>query len=186
MSRGDALLQRKLGEQLVVPLDSLYVYRRMVDWSPKWRCHGWRTPSGEARHRDLWEQILWEQERAGAYLQIRCVPSHLGVEGNVGADWLAEQGRQAHPNHSRLLLKRPWTEPQWEALGLVEMCSDEEEAQGSGHSSEQESMCSESLSLGAGMLSLGFSVSDTRRLSSGVSTDVSDTWRVKQIQGGQG
>ena len=51
-------------------------------------------------HRDLYEQILWEPERAGADLQIRLVASHLGVEGNGGADRFAEQGRQAHPNNS--------------------------------------------------------------------------------------
>uniref|UniRef100_A0A7S4CXH6 ribonuclease H n=1 Tax=Eutreptiella gymnastica TaxID=73025 RepID=A0A7S4CXH6_9EUGL len=109
VSRGvlHALLQHKPGERLVVVLDSLYVYMGIVDWSPKWRCHGWRTPSGEVGHRDLWEQILWEQERAGAGLQVRWVPSHLGVEGNIGADRLAEQGRRAHPNNSRSLPKRP-------------------------------------------------------------------------------
>ena len=55
-----ALLQCKPGEPLVVVLDSLYVYRGIVDWSPKWRCHGWRTLGGELGHRHLWEQILWE------------------------------------------------------------------------------------------------------------------------------
>ena len=32
---------------------------------------------------------------------IRWVPSRLWVEGNAGADRLAEQGRQAHPNNLR-------------------------------------------------------------------------------------
>ena len=36
------------------------------------------------------------------------------------------------------------------ALGLEETCPDEEEAQGSGHSSEIESMCSGSLTSGVG------------------------------------
>ena len=49
----------------------------------------------------------------------------------------------------------------------MEMCSNEEEARDSGHTSEQESMCRESLSSGGG------------RSSSGLSTDVSDTRRVK-------
>ena len=48
-------------------------------------------------HKDLWEQILWEQERVGMTLQIHWVPSHLGVEGNVGTDRLAEHGRPSHP-----------------------------------------------------------------------------------------
>ena len=52
--------------------------------------HCWCMTSGEVRHRDLWEQILWERERAGAQLLIRRVPSHLGVETNVRAAQLAE------------------------------------------------------------------------------------------------
>ena len=66
-----ALLHRKPGERLVVVLNSLYIYRGIVDWSPKWQRHGWRTSTGEVGHRDLWEQILWERERAGDELQIR-------------------------------------------------------------------------------------------------------------------
>ena len=181
-----ALLQRKPGERLVVVLDSLYVYKGIMEWSPKWRRHGWRTSSGEVGHRDLWEQILWERERAGLALQIHWVPSHLGVEGNVGADQLAEQGRQSHPNNFQRLPKRPQAEPQWEALGLEEMCSDPGEAQDSGRSSYQGTMCSESWSSGEWGSSSGCSttVSDSRRLSSGsgdsgFSTDINDTRRTK-------
>ena len=61
----------------------------------------------------------------------------------AGADQLAEQGRQAHPNNLRLLPKRRRTEPQWEALGLEEMSLDEEEARDSGQSTEEVSVCSE-------------------------------------------
>ena len=128
----------------MVVLDSLYVYKVIVEWAPKWRRHG-RTSSGKVGHRDLWEQILWERERAGLALQVHEVPSHLGVEGNVGADQLAEQGRQSHPNNFRPLPKRPGTGPQWEALGLEEMCSDQGEPgqraiKATGY---QGSMCSE-------------------------------------------
>ena len=96
-----------------------------VDWSPKWRRHGCCNSSGEVGHRDLWVEVLWKRERAGEDLHIRWVLSHLGVEGNVGADQLVEQGRLAHPNNMQSLPKRTWTEPQWEAPRLLEMCLDE-------------------------------------------------------------
>ena len=50
---------------------------------------------------------MWERERAGDDLHIRWVPSHLGVQGNVGVDQLVEQGRLAHPNNMQQLPKRP-------------------------------------------------------------------------------
>ena len=103
VSRGElrgvlhAILQRKPGERMVVVIDSEYVFKGIMEWSPKWRRHGWHASMGEVGHRDLWEQILWERERAGAELQIHWVPSHLGVHGNHEADALAEAGRQMHP-----------------------------------------------------------------------------------------
>ena len=110
----------------------------------------------------------------------------LGVEGNMGTDQLAEQGRLTHPNNSQPLPKRPRTEPQLEALGLVEMSSDKEEARGSGRSSECESICGMSSLSWDGGSGSGFSseASGTRRSSSSsegsdFSTNVSDTRRVK-------
>ena len=88
-----AVLHRKTGERLIVILDSLYVYRGIVEWSPKWCRHGWHSSNGGVGHMDVWGQILWEGERAGEDPHIYCVPSHLGVEGNMGTDQLAQQGR---------------------------------------------------------------------------------------------
>ena len=119
-----AILQRRPGERLVVVLDSEYAYKGIMEWSAKWRRHGWRTASGEVGHRDLWEQILWERERAGEELQVHWVPSHLGVHGNHQADALAEEGRQMHPHNQRGLPKRPRVEPVWADLGLEEMPSE--------------------------------------------------------------
>ena len=144
VSRGElrgvlhAILQRRQGEQLVVVLDSEYVYKGIMEWSAKWRRHGWRTASGEVGHRDLWEQILWERERAREELQVHWVPSHLGVHGNHQADALAEEGRQMHPHNQQGLPKRPRVEPRWADLGLEEMPS---EISSSGASSDE---CSES------------------------------------------
>ena len=136
-----AILQRRVGECLPVMMDSLHMCKGIVEWSPKWRRHGWRTLSEEVGHRNLWEQILWERERVGADLVIRWVPPHWCVEGNAGADQLAKQGRQAHPNNLQPLPKRRRTEPQWGAVGLEDMYSDEGEAQNSGRSGEEASVC---------------------------------------------
>ena len=87
-------------------------------------------------HRDLWEQILWERERAGEELQVHWVPSHLGVHGNHQADALAEEGRQMHPHNQRGLPKRPRVEPVCAALGLEEMPN---EVSSSGESSGEDS-----------------------------------------------
>ena len=68
------LLQRSPGQKLVVVVvvvDSLHVYKGIVEWSVNWRRHRWYTASGEVGHRDLWEQNPWEHERVGADLLIR-------------------------------------------------------------------------------------------------------------------
>ena len=106
---------------MVLVIDTEYVYKGITLWSPKWRRHNWCTPSGEVEHRDLWETILWERERAGDEFQLHWVPSHLGMEGNSGADVLAETGRAQHPDNQQSLPKRRRVEPMWEELGLEEM-----------------------------------------------------------------
>ena len=52
-------------------------------------------------HHNLWGQSLWEQDSAGAEVQVRWVPSHLQGQGNTSADPLAECGREPHPNHEQ-------------------------------------------------------------------------------------
>ena len=174
VSRGElrgvlhAVLARRPGERLAVVMDSEYAFKGIMEWSPKWRRHGWRTSSGEVGHRDLWETILWERERAGDELQIHWIPSHLGVQGNEEADALAEAGRMSHPNNDRPVAKRPRIEPMWEDLGLEEMSSEVSSSQRSEFSSttvsEAEDMESASTS------SEG---SEGGGSSSGFSTDVS-------------
>ena len=174
VSRGElrgvlhAVLARRPGERLAVVMDSEYVFKGIMEWSPKRRRHGWRTSSGEVGHRDLWETILWERERAGDELQIHWIPSHLGVQGNEEADALAEAGRMSHPNDERPVAKRPQIEPMWEDLGLEELSSEVSSSQRSEFSSttvsEAEDMESASTS------SEG---SEGGGSSSGFSTDVS-------------
>ena len=52
------LLQRDVGEKMVVILVSEYVYKGVVECSPKWRQHSWKASSVGVRHRDLWEHSL--------------------------------------------------------------------------------------------------------------------------------
>ena len=94
--------------------------KRIMDWTPKWCCHGWTTASGKVGHRDLWEANLLEHERAGDLGHVQLVPSHLGVEGNHEADRLAEHCRLMHPNN---IPKSRCVRSNWEGLGLVEMPS---------------------------------------------------------------
>ena len=149
-------------------MDSEYVFKGIMEWSPKWRRHGWRTSSGEVGHRDLWETILWERERAGDELQIHWIPSHLGVQGNDEADALAEAGRLSHPDNDRPMAKRPRVEPMWEDLGLEEMSSEVS-------SSERSESSSTTVSEAEDMESASTSSegSEGGGLSSGFSTDVS-------------
>ena len=64
-------------------------------------------------------------------------------------DPLADQGCLSHPNNSRPLPMRPRVEPQWEAVGPVEMSSEGSEAQDSGHSSGRASLRLSRLSEGS-------------------------------------
>ena len=112
ISRGElrgvlhAMLSREAGEQMVVVVDSEYIFKAITVWTDKWKRHGWRTSSGEVGHRDLWEHIDWLRGEAGDKLQVRWVPSHLGVAGNEAADELAGQGRELHPYNLLPLSKR--------------------------------------------------------------------------------
>ena len=119
---------------MIVVLDSEYVFKGITQWSSKWQRHQWRVSGKEVEHREPWLSVLAEWELAGDRLQVRWVPSHLGVVGNEEADKMAEQGRLRHPYNEDSLPKRRRLEQQWEELGLEEMSSGEGEASDSGYS----------------------------------------------------
>ena len=69
-----ALKLRWSGEHMVIVLDPEYVYKGIIEWSPKRRRHGWRTTSGEVGHRDLWEGILQLREQGGRTCTVGMAP----------------------------------------------------------------------------------------------------------------
>ena len=158
---------------MVVVLDSEYVYKGITQWSSKWQRHQWRVSGKDVEHKDLWIAVLAERELAGDRLQVRWVPSHLGVEGNEQADQLAEQGRLLHLYNEESPPKRRCLERQWEELGLEEMSSGEGEASDSGHSFTTGSLFGERDSSGTSTSSGSQGWAD----SEDYSTDVSDNPR---------
>ena len=60
-----ALQRRRAGEKMIVVLDLKYVYKGIIEWSPKWHRHSWRMKSREVGHRDLWEAIFQLRQDAG-------------------------------------------------------------------------------------------------------------------------
>ena len=133
--------------------------------------------------RELWMAVLAERELAGDRLQVRWVPSHLGVAGNEEADKMAERGRLQHPYNEDSLPKRRRLEQQWEELGLEVMSSGEGEASDSGYSHSIGSLLGEEGAPEATPASsldlLGWGDSDD------YSTDVSDNPRKRGRRVGQ-
>mmetsp|Transcript_17271 Transcript_17271/g.28116 ORF Transcript_17271/g.28116 Transcript_17271/m.28116 type:complete len:167 (+) Transcript_17271:1411-1911(+) len=105
-------------------------------------------------------------------VQLRWIPSHLGVQGNEEADALAEAGRGLHPHNEESFPKRVRVEPQWEALGLEEMASG-----GEATDSDMASSGESGGTLSSG--SEGVSLSDLE--SDEFSTDVSDRARDRAL-----
>ena len=168
-----AVRSRQWEEHMVVVLDSECVFKGITQWSSKWQRHEWRVSGREVEHKELWMAVLAERELAGDRLQVRWVPSHLGVAGNEEADQLAEQGRLLHPYNEESPPKRRRLEQQWEELGLEEMSSGEGEASDSGYSLSTGSLLGEGDTSGASssLSSQGWVDSEE------YSTDVSDNPR---------
>ena len=165
----------------VAQLDE-YIFKAITVWTDKWKRHGWRTSSGEVGHRDLWEHIDWLRGEAGDKLQVRWVPSHLGVAGNEAADELAGQGRELHPYNLLPLSKRRRV-TEWDALGLEPMAEVSDSGGTSGGSSAASSTSGDEDVFLSSSEDMSFStdVSDTRLRgawdsdSDGFSTDVSES-----------
>ena len=83
-----------LGGRVAVVRDSEYVFLGLTERLLRWERAGWKV-----EHADLWrlvlDLLLSHQQNATFFW----VPSHVGLEGNDGADREAENGRLQHPHN---------------------------------------------------------------------------------------
>ena len=130
------LADKEMAKPLHVVLDAQYIYKGITEWLPQWVSQGWLGASGPVGHRDLWEFIYETIRKLGHTPSFQWVPSHVGLEGNDGADALAEEGRGKHPNNYEYISKhrQQGGRGMWEDLGLVEMSSEEVESMEEGSS----------------------------------------------------
>jgi ribonuclease HI len=76
---------------VVVHSDSTYVRKCVVDYLPRWRLNGFRTAQSKpVENKDLIEQL--DKLMSDMHVEIRYVKGHAGIEGNVEADLLAQEG----------------------------------------------------------------------------------------------
>ena len=92
-----AVQYRNKSKQTLICSDSLLVVQGITGKAHKWRRHDWQGSARPVGHVDLWNQRLHETESQGTAIQWLHVPSHIGVDGNTHADWLADIGRRRSP-----------------------------------------------------------------------------------------
>ena len=101
-----ALEHKAESEQLVVVVDSEYVFDVLTKNLLRWERKFWRGTSGIVSQSDLWADILGHLRRHQQTVRFLWVPSHVGIVGNEGADCLAKQGRLSHPYNETRRAKR--------------------------------------------------------------------------------
>ena len=84
---------------LAIFSDSQYVVKGVNDFLPRWKLTSFRNVSNS----DLWITLENEWSKRQSHCIITWVPSHQGIEGNEGADKLANEGREKHPERKILL-----------------------------------------------------------------------------------
>mmetsp|Transcript_137376 Transcript_137376/g.238948 ORF Transcript_137376/g.238948 Transcript_137376/m.238948 type:complete len:136 (-) Transcript_137376:522-929(-) len=78
--------------------DSLYVYGGASGSARRGKIRGWKNSQGVVVvNIPLWEMLIVELDRPGKVVQWVQIPSHVGTEGNVEADRLANIGRESSP-----------------------------------------------------------------------------------------
>ena len=115
VSRGElravlwAQSSRRPRERLVVP-DSEGVRQGIVEVAPAWlvRLGAQRSVGVDADGTG----------GGGQLVQLRWVPSHLGLTGVQEADKLAERGRLMHPHYEERAVNRPASPSEWQQLGF--------------------------------------------------------------------
>ena len=66
-------------------------------WRHKWKAEGWTRKGKPLANADLWrmtDRILATAEIVGLSLEIKQIPSHVGIYGNEMADRLAKAATQ--------------------------------------------------------------------------------------------
>lgn len=95
---------------LMIKTDSKYSIQCVESWLPKWSTNGFRTANGQSvKNAELIRYLaalLYARERAGPKVVFKHVRGHVGIEGNEGADRLANDGA----------LKPELPERDWEQL----------------------------------------------------------------------
>ena len=95
-------------ENVVVVMDSQYVYDGLRGATFRWRAAGWVGQSGQVCNVDLWITLLELVDSVSATVKWLRVPSHTDIAGNETADILAEEGTVSSPlYHVLSLSNRP-------------------------------------------------------------------------------
>ncbi|KAH7904524.1 ribonuclease H-like domain-containing protein, partial [Hygrophoropsis aurantiaca] len=76
--------------QLAIKTDSKYVISGLTEHLNKWEDHGWIN----TKNKTLFEAAAYQLRRRAAPTTFTWVKGHSGLEGNDGADTLANQGAQ--------------------------------------------------------------------------------------------
>ena len=71
-----------------------------------WDRYSWRTGAGSVAHAYLWIWLLACMCLHQTSVRFFWLPSHVGIDGNEGANALAEQGRLRHPYNELRQAKR--------------------------------------------------------------------------------
>ncbi|KAG2155701.1 ribonuclease H-like domain-containing protein [Suillus clintonianus] len=83
-------------QPLMIKTDSKYAIQCFESWLPKWSANGFRTSTGQpVKNVELityLAALLYARERAGPKVVFKHVRGHVGIEGNEGADRLANDG----------------------------------------------------------------------------------------------
>jgi len=130
---------------LMIKTDSQYSINCFRQWMPKWSRNGFRTADGQPVKNQpvirYLSALLDVRARVGQKVELKYVKGHVGIEGNEGADMLANRGA--------VMPEEP--ERDWEALQdalydvepstaapAAELTQDELEAYAAGLLSEDE------------------------------------------------
>ena len=84
--------------RVAICTDSSYVYGGATGSARRWKIRGLKNAKGVAvSNPALWDLLINELDRPGRIVQWVKIPSHVGIEGNVEADRLANLGRESSP-----------------------------------------------------------------------------------------